>query len=149
VSGALPFDSRHDPNGRPSCEHPVLLFDGVCNLCNGTVSFLLAHDRARRLRFAALQTPLGGELLRRSGLPGDVSTLVLIEGGRISTRSTAVLRALRHLGGPWKLAPLLLVIPRGLRDAAYALIARNRYRWFGRREQCRRPQPADEGRLLE
>ena len=130
-------------------ESPVVLFDGVCNLCNGAVSFLMDRDPERRLRFAALQSEAGARLLRQFTIAADpLETLILVEGGRTYLRSTAVLRALRHVRGPWRIVSWLLAIPRGLRDPVYAFVARNRYRWFGTRKSCRVPTPADRERFL-
>ncbi len=128
---------------------PVVLFDGVCNFCDGTVNFLMDRDPGRRLRFAALQSDAGGRLIRQFAIAGDpLESLILVEGGRAYLRSTAVLRALRHVRGPWRLASWLLAIPRFVRDPVYAFVARNRYRWFGTRKSCRMPTPADRERFL-
>jgi predicted DCC family thiol-disulfide oxidoreductase YuxK len=132
-------------------EHPIVLFDGVCNLCNGTVTFLIDRDRRGVLRFASLQSPRAAELLRERGRtlpPGDPDTMLLVDGDRVHDRSTAALRIARHLGFPWSLAIVLFLVPRLLRDAVYRVIARNRYRWFGRSEQCRVPTPELRARFL-
>lgn len=131
----------------------VILFDGVCNLCNGAVQFVLDRDRHKRFRFAALQSEAGQALLRQRGLtppdPGaDPDTIVLVEGDRVSDRSTAALRIARHLGFPWVLAGIFWLLPRPLRDWVYRFIARNRYRWFGKSESCRLPTPELRGRFL-
>jgi predicted DCC family thiol-disulfide oxidoreductase YuxK len=129
---------------------PVVLFDGVCNFCNASVNFLLDHDRAGRLRFAALQSPAGQRLLRRCGLrTTDFDTLVLVEGPRCSTRSEAALRVAAHLGGAWRWLAALLLVPAFLRDYAYETLARHRYHWFGRSEACRMPTPEVRRRFLE
>lgn len=128
---------------------PVLLFDGVCNLCNGTVDFLMRRDHRQVLRFASLQSDAAHQLLQKAG--GTAATLdsvVLVHEGQVHLRSTAVLRTLRLLGLPWALAYALIVVPRPLRDAAYRLIARNRYRWFGRHDTCRIPTPEERARFL-
>lgn len=127
----------------------IVLFDGECNVCNRTVDFLLRRDRERRLRFAPLQSDAGRQLLARFGLPADrLDTVVLVEGDRFWTRSTAFLQALRRLPFPWPLASALRLVPRPLRDRAYDAFARNRYRWFGRRETCRVPAPDERDRFL-
>jgi len=138
------------PAPQPSvAESPILLFDGVCNFCDGTVNFLMARDPDRRLRFAALQSEAGDRLIQQFAIAGDpLESLILVEGGRAYLRSTAVLRALRHLRGPWRLASWLLAIPRFIRDPVYSFVARNRYRWFGTRMSCRVPTPADRERFL-
>jgi predicted DCC family thiol-disulfide oxidoreductase YuxK len=146
-------------------DRPVVLFDGVCNLCNGSVQFILDHEapeaQDRGLLFAPLQSdaalPLlerafGGERARalREGTDGggDPDTLVLIEGARGSTRSTAVLRIARYLRAPWRWTALLLVVPAILRDLGYRIVAANRYRWFGKSETCRVPTPELKSRFL-
>jgi predicted DCC family thiol-disulfide oxidoreductase YuxK len=130
---------------------PILLFDGVCNLCNGLVRFILRHDPAPgTFKLAALQSDAGRRLLRQHGLPVDaLDTFVLIEGGRAHTRSTAALRVCRSLGPPWSWLAVLLHLPRGLRDPLYDLIARHRYRWFGKRARCPVPTPETRARFLE
>ncbi len=134
---------------KPRSEGPVVLFDGVCKFCDAGVNFILDHDRRGRVRFAALQSGAGQELLRRFGLRCDqFDTLVLIEGGRHYLRSTAALRVARHLDFPWPLASALLLVPAFLRDAAYDLLAANRFRWFGRLDACRVPTPEVRERFL-
>ncbi len=130
---------------------PILLFDGVCNLCNGAVQFILRRDPAKRFRFAALQSPVGEQFLREHGIePGRLDTLVLVEGGRAYLRSTAALRVARRLSGPWPLLYYLFIwLPRPLRDLAYNLVARNRYRLFGEREECMVPTPDLRARFLD
>jgi predicted DCC family thiol-disulfide oxidoreductase YuxK len=120
-------------------ERPVVLFDGVCNLCNGAVRLVTRHDRARRFDFAALQSETGARLLRERlrGTPmGELETLVLIEGARVYTHSDAALRIARRLDGAWPLVGLLALVPRLIRDAVYRYVARRRYRWFGRVAAC-------------
>ena len=130
--------------------HPTLLFDGVCNLCNGSVQFILKRDKSGRFRFASLQSDAGRRLMTGHGLdPDALSSVVLIEDGRAYQESTAALRIARHLPGAWKLLRIFTVIPRPLRDAAYRLIARNRYRWFGKTEACWLPTPELRARFLE
>ncbi len=131
-------------------EHPILLFDGVCNLCAGTVRFAITRDREARLRFTPLQSPLGQDLLHRHGYePGAVDSVVLIDAAGAHDRSTAALRLLRHLPAPWRwIGPPLLLCPRRLRDAVYDFVARRRYRWFGRRDECLVPTPDLRSRFL-
>lgn len=130
--------------------HPTLLFDGVCNLCSGSVQFILKRDTRGRFRFASLQSDAGRRLMTGHGLdPEALSSVVLIEDGRAYQESTAALRIARHLPGAWKLLRVFTVIPRPLRDAVYRLIARNRYRWFGKTETCWLPTPELRARFLE
>lgn len=127
----------------------VLLFDGVCNLCNATVLFVIDRDPVGYFRFAPLQSEFARQLLEQHGCGGgDLSSMVLLEEGRCYTRSTAVLRVAWRLGGAWPLLYAFVLVPRPLRDAVYGWIARNRYRWFGRMESCRIPTPALSGRFL-
>lgn len=126
--------------GHTSPPYTIVCFDGVCGLCNGFVDFLVQHDRARVLRYAPLQ---GATAARVEGLPRDLDSVVVVDGGRVLVKSDAALTALSRLGGVWRLSAVARVIPRALRDRVYDLIARNRYRWFGKHEACRRPT-ADE-----
>ncbi|SHJ82186.1 Predicted thiol-disulfide oxidoreductase YuxK, DCC family [Hymenobacter daecheongensis DSM 21074] len=129
----------------------TILFDGVCNLCNGFVQFIIRHDAAGRFRFAALQSAGGQALLTANGLvaPAEPETVLLVEDGQIYTHSTAVLRIARGLGGGWRgLAAVGGLLPRRWRDALYRFVARHRYRWFGRQQACMLPTPALAGRFL-
>ena len=123
-------------------EKPVLLFDGVCNLCNGLVRFVVTFDAAGTFLFAPLQSPVGQELLERHDLAtDDVDTLVLVEDGEHYTRSTAVLKVCRRLDGPLPLLYPAIYLPRGLRDWVYDLVATHRYRVFGKKDACPVPEP--------
>ncbi|MBI5516701.1 MAG: thiol-disulfide oxidoreductase DCC family protein [Deltaproteobacteria bacterium] len=129
---------------------PVVLFDGDCNLCDATVQFVIARDPGARFRFASLQSAAGRDLLAAHGrrLQGAPESVVLIEGGAVHERSGAALRILSGLGLPWSLAGVLWLVPRPVRDALYRWVARNRYRWFGRRTQCLAPSSALRARFL-
>jgi predicted DCC family thiol-disulfide oxidoreductase YuxK len=128
---------------------PILLFDGVCNLCSGAVRFVIRHDPRGRFRFAALQSETGRRLLVRHGLPPDaLDTFVLIEGESCFTRSDAALELARRLGGAWRALAILRLVPRPIRDAAYGLVVRNRYRWFGKSDRCMVPTPELARRFL-
>ena len=127
----------------------VVLFDGVCNLCNGIVRFVIARDPRRRFRFAALTSPVAATLLQSAGLSSPLpESVVLVEDGRAFTRSDAVLRIARQLTFPWWVAYGLVVVPRALRDRVYDLVARHRYRWFGRQATCMTPTPELRDRFL-
>jgi predicted DCC family thiol-disulfide oxidoreductase YuxK len=129
---------------------PILLFDGVCNLCNGIIRFLLNLDKRGVLRFASLQSAAGQAYLQRFSLhPGKLPSVVLVEGDRYSQRSTAALRVMRALGWPYRALYALILVPRPMRDLVYDLIAKNRYRIFGKRETCMLPTPALKARFLE
>lgn len=128
---------------------PVLLFDGVCNLCNGSVQWVLMHDAKAQFRFAALQSDTGQMLLRQFGLaPAQLDTVVLVAGDRVFLRSDAPLEIVRRLGGGWALLYVFKVLPRPLRNAVYDWVARHRYRWFGRQETCMLPRPEWKGRFV-
>lgn len=130
-------------------ETPVLLFDGVCNLCNASVQWILKRDHKAQFRFAALQSEFGQQILQKHGLTTEqFDTVVLSVGDRIFLRSDAPLEIVRRLGGFWKLFYLFKVLPRPLRDALYNFVARNRYRWFGRQAACMLPRPEWKGRFL-
>ncbi|MFB6273249.1 MAG: thiol-disulfide oxidoreductase DCC family protein [Salinibacter sp.] len=128
----------------------LLLFDGVCNLCNGFVNFVLDADSEGAIRLGALQSEAARPYLQAFGLDADdLSTVVLIEEGRLFTRSTAALRVLRRLDSPWPLLYAFIAVPRPLRDWIYDRIADHRYDWFGRRDECRVPAPEERDRFLE
>ncbi|WP_084783995.1 thiol-disulfide oxidoreductase DCC family protein [Paenibacillus sp. FJAT-26967] len=134
----------------PDMDGPVVLFDGVCNLCNSAVMFTIRRDPHGRVRFAALQSDAGQRLLARHDLPAvSFDTFVLVEGNRAYMQSTAGLRVLRRLRYPWPLLYGFIAVPKPLRDAVYRWVARNRYRWFGQREQCMMPTPELRRRFLE
>jgi predicted DCC family thiol-disulfide oxidoreductase YuxK len=130
--------------------HPIVLFDGVCNLCNRSVQFLLKRDRRKQFLFASLQGKTGQEILKKFSLPAnDFNSFILIEGDELYTRSTAVLRILRKLGGAWALLYVFIIIPPFIRNPVYNFIARNRYKWFGKKEECWVPTPELKQRFLE
>ena len=144
------------PHPDPTEPHALILFDGVCNLCNGFVNFVIDRDPDGYFKFAALQSEAAQQLL--DDYEGETSTeggenilrsVVLIENGQVYRKSTAALRIARHLTGAWPLFVALMVLPRALRDAVYDVIAARRYDWFGRQDQCRVPTPALKDRFLE
>lgn len=133
----------------PLTTHPIVLFDGVCNLCSGSVQFILRRDPAGAFRFASLQSDLGQRLLTERGLdPKALDSVVVVDGDRFYRESDAALRIARDLKGAWKALTVFRVIPRPIRDWAYRLIARNRYSWFGKAETCWLPTPELRGRFL-
>jgi len=141
------------PDSTPTPPPAVVLFDGVCNLCDGLVQFIIRHDRAGRFRFAALQSAAGQALLAAHGLPPlaaghDPNSVLLVSGGQVYSHSVAVLRIARELGWPWRLAAVGSLVPRIWRDALYRYVARHRYRWFGRQESCMLPTPELQSRFL-
>ncbi|HVM79067.1 MAG TPA: DCC1-like thiol-disulfide oxidoreductase family protein [Stellaceae bacterium] len=130
-------------------EPPVVLFDGVCNLCSGFVRFAMARESGRVLRFAAMQSPRGQELLRRHGLPlTNFESFAFLEDGAVHLKSGGFLRIVRYLRRPWPWLAAGRVLPRAFRDWVYDRIARNRYRLFGKRAACMVPAPELLDRFL-
>lgn len=128
----------------------IILFDGVCNLCNGAVDFILDHDPEGHFAFASLQSDAGQEVLATYGLSShNFDSLVLVQEGKVYKKSRAALRIAGKLKGGWKYLQALRVLPSFLGDGIYNFIARNRYRFFGRRESCRLPGPEIRSRFLE
>lgn len=132
----------------------VVLYDGVCGLCNGFVRFLLARDGADRFRFAPLQSELGREAVRaRGGDPDRLSTIYVIEGAGterevVRVRGRAAIRCVRALGGAWRAARIFDLVPRVLADLVYRAVAKARYRLFGKHESCPLPTPEERGKFL-
>jgi predicted DCC family thiol-disulfide oxidoreductase YuxK len=126
----------------------VILFDGVCNLCNASVQFVIQRDPQAHFAFAPLGSDAANELLRGRRATITSDSIILVEKDAIYDQSTAALRIARRLSGGWSLTSAFLVVPRVLRDAVYRLIARNRYRWFGRRDACMIPTPELRARFL-
>ena len=139
----------------------VVLFDGVCNFCDASVNFIIEHDKAGYFKFAPLQSDEGKRLATEYGFEsaavpkGDeardlipIDSVILVEDGRAYTHSTAALKILRRLGAPWSWAYAFVVVPRAIRDWAYRLFARYRYRLFGRKAQCMLPSPEVRARFL-
>jgi predicted DCC family thiol-disulfide oxidoreductase YuxK len=127
----------------------LILFDGVCNLCSALVQFVIRHDRAAKFRFAAIQSRIGGEIFQSLGLdPEDLQTFVFVSNGQMFLRSDAAIEVVSRFGGAWRICKIFRFVPRSLRDAIYSFIARNRYRWFGRKEVCMIPTPEIKARFL-
>ena len=130
-------------------DKPVILFDGVCNLCNGSVQFILKRDKKQKFLFASLQSGYGQNLLKQFNLPTDIfNSFIFYENGKIYTRSTAALKMFEQLKG-WKWVKIFWAVPKFLRDAVYNLIARNRYKWFGKKEECWVSAPDLKARFLD
>jgi predicted DCC family thiol-disulfide oxidoreductase YuxK len=130
-------------------EH-IILFDGVCNLCNGAVQFIIKRDRKKKFCFGSLQGAAGQHHLRHFNLPtAELTSFVLIENEKAYTRSTAALRTAKHLGGAWSLLYAFIIVPRFLRDGVYNWIAKNRYKWFGQKEACPIPTPEQRSRFID
>ena len=130
---------------------PLYFFDGHCVLCSGFVGFCLKRDPEGHLKFASAQSALGHRLLEALGLPHDTldRTILLLDGDEVYARSAAALRSLVYLKGPVKALRLLMLVPAVLRDPVYDLVARNRYRWFGRRPACFVPTPQTRSRFID
>ena len=128
----------------------MILFDGVCNFCNGTVNFIMARDKKQRFKFAALQSEAGQNILGKFNLKiTDFDTIILAESNGYYEKSTAALKIAKELGGIWKLFYAFIIIPTFIRNFFYNIIAKNRYRWFGKREKCRVPTPKEHEKFLE
>ena len=128
---------------------PVVLFDGVCNLCNGSVRFVIERDPHKHFQFAPLQSETAARLIAASAGPRAMpDSILLVDDGRLYVRSTAALRIARQLRFPWPLLWLFIVVPRPIRDRVYDLIARHRYRWFGKMDTCMVPTKEIRDRFL-
>ncbi len=133
----------------PAADGPILFFDGVCNLCVWWVDMLVRLDRRGRFRFASLQSEFAEDALGRAGFSNfNMNTVVLLAGGKVFSKSDAVLEVSRRLGGVWPVFYVFKVLPRPVRDFFYGLVSRNRYRFFGKKETCRLPTEAERGRFL-
>jgi predicted DCC family thiol-disulfide oxidoreductase YuxK len=127
----------------------IILFDGVCNLCNGFVQFVIKRDPHARFKFAALQSDAAVELLLTHQIdPKELSSVIFIVNKTVYTQSDAALKIAQNLGSAWPLAASLLMIPKFIRNAIYHFIAKNRYRWFGKTDQCMMPNPRFENRFF-
>lgn len=127
----------------------ILLFDGVCNLCNGFVQFVLLRDPQSHFQFASLQSDFGQQKMAEFGLDSTLlDSVILVENGQAYTHSDVPLRVVQKLPGLWAILYIFVVIPKFIRDPIYNWIARNRYRWFGKRESCMLPRPEWKDRFL-
>jgi predicted DCC family thiol-disulfide oxidoreductase YuxK len=124
-------------------KNPIVLFDGVCNLCNGTVDFILNRDRKKQFRFVTLQSETGEAVKKKFSIPDEIDSVILIHDGNVFYESDAALEIARLLSAPWKWAVIFKMLPVGWRNTVYRWIARNRYRWFGKKKACRIPTPEE------
>ena len=134
-------------------DKPIIVFDGVCVLCTANARFVLKNDQQGKFRLATIQGEVGAEIMRRCGLdPLDPASFIIWDaahnGGRVWMNSDAVLHMWAQLGWPWRAGLIFKLVPRFIRDPIYKLIARNRYKWFGKREECWVPTPEQAGRIL-
>lgn len=127
----------------------VILFDGVCNFCNYWVNFIIKRDRQDLFRFAPLQGEAARKIIGQYGLQSEeMDTFILIENNKIYTRSTAALKIAKELKGGWKLFYGFILLPKIFRDPVYNLVARNRYKWFGKKEECMVPSDSVKKKFL-
>ncbi len=130
-------------------QQSIILFDGVCNLCNSSVQFVIKHDKNNLFKFASLQSTAGQSLLKQFQLPQqDFNSFILIENEKVFLKSTAALRVAKQLKGPVKLLYGFIIVPPVVRNAVYNIIAKNRYKWFGKKESCMIPTPELKERFL-
>ncbi len=130
-------------------DQPIILFDGVCNLCNGAVQFIIRHDKKNTFMFTSLQSETGQKLLAQYNFPPDeLNSFILIENNKAYTRSTGALKVAKKLNGIFPMLYSFIIIPKILRDSIYDLVARNRYKWFGKKDECMIPTPQLKARFL-
>lgn len=131
-------------------EFDIIYFDGVCNLCNASVDFIIKHDSQRKFRFASLQSQKGQAILKANQLnPEDYDSFILESGKKYFIKSTAALKVAGKLGFPIKLMTIFLVIPPVIRNGIYSWISKNRYKWFGKKETCRLPSPEERALFID
>ena len=128
--------------------HPILLFDGTCNYCNRWVNFIIRNDKKSKFRFAALQSDAGKKLLSEYKISPKEDTAILIENGKAYTKSSAGLIIMKRLGGIYYVLYIFILIPPFIRNLFYDIISRNRYKWWGKREECMIPSDDIKGRFL-
>lgn len=146
------------PGNRATIPQRLLLFDGVCNLCDRSVQFVIRHDRKGKFKFASLQSAYAEQILKKypeiapfnkTGNNPDWGSIVFILKGKAYTRSAAVLKVMEELGFPWKIAAVFYILPSVFRDALYNFIAKNRYRWYGKKDSCMIPTPELRDRFMD
>ena len=126
----------------------LILFDGECNFCDASVQFIIKRDPKALFKFTSLQSDSGIDMLRKFGVSEKTDSIVLIEGDHYYTESTAALKIARHLTGLWKLCYIFIVVPKPLRDIFYRFVAKNRYKWFGKKDACMLPSVEQRKRFL-
>jgi len=128
----------------------VILFDGVCNLCNGAVNWVMAHDKDSQFKFSSLQSAYGRQIVEQYNLGGDyLNTIVLLDNEKVYLRAEAVLRILKHLGGFYRLLYIFNDLPSPILNFFYNIVAKYRYRWFGKRDTCRLPTELEKSKFIE
>jgi predicted DCC family thiol-disulfide oxidoreductase YuxK len=127
----------------------IILFDGICNLCNGAVQFIIRHDPDEKFQFASLQSESGQQLLKQYNLPSEnYNSFLLLQDNKVFNKSTGALKVARQIKGAWKLLYIFIIVPKFIRDAVYTWIAQNRYKWFGKKDDCMIPTPQLKARFL-
>lgn len=126
----------------------VILFDGECNFCDSSVQFIIKRDKKALYKFAAIQSAVGQEILRKHNVPTNIDSFILVDGEQCYYKSSAVLRICKNLTVSWKLFYYLLIVPRPIRDYFYNIVAKNRYKWFGKKDSCMLPSPEIRKRFL-
>lgn len=129
-------------------DKPLVLFDGVCNLCNASVQFIIEHDPEGKIMFCSLQSERGQAILTHLGMKtDDFDTFIFIEQGKAYTRSSGILKEVSYFAGWWRFLSIFSIIPKRIRDFFYNIVAQNRYRWFGKKESCWIPTPELKARF--
>ena len=130
-------------------DKPVVLFDGVCNLCDSAVQFIIKHDKKNNFLFASLQSETGQKLLQQYNLPlSDFNSFILIQNNRPYTKSTGALKVAKKLNALWPILYLFIIVPKFIRDGVYNWVAKNRYKWFGKKDECMIPTQQLKARFL-
>jgi predicted DCC family thiol-disulfide oxidoreductase YuxK len=130
-------------------DKPIVLFDGVCNLCNGAVQFIIRHDKKKQYLFASLQSKEGQKLLKQYNFPlNELNSFILIINGKVYTKSTGALHVAKKLKGLYPVLYGFIIVPKFVRDGIYNWVAKNRYKWFGKKDECMIPSPELKARFL-
>jgi predicted DCC family thiol-disulfide oxidoreductase YuxK len=127
----------------------IILFDGICNLCSGSVRFIIQRDPGREFKFASLQSEAGKQYIEQYNIHETIDSIVLVKDGKVYLESTAALKIASRLKWPWRIFGILLGVPKPVRDRLYKWIAKNRYKWFGRDESCMLPSKENRDRFIE
>jgi predicted DCC family thiol-disulfide oxidoreductase YuxK len=131
-------------------QHSIILFDGVCNLCNAAVQFVIKQDNKNQFVFASLQSEEGKKILAEHNLPeNEMHSFILVENGKVYDRSTAALKVIKKMNGLWRFLYGFIIVPKFIRDGIYNIIAKKRYQWFGRKDECMIPTPELRTKFLD
>jgi predicted DCC family thiol-disulfide oxidoreductase YuxK len=131
-------------------DHAIILFDGVCNFCNSKINFIIRHDRKDYFRFAPLQSDAGKKILTENNISTfSMDSFILIENGKSHQKTSAALRIAKHLNGLWPVFYCFLIVPPFIRDIVYNIIAKNRYKWWGKKDSCMIPTPEVRNKFLK